>query len=522
PWPYYPLTNLQGLDIEHAAVQISRVTLWMGHRQMIDRYGESEPPLPLQDLSSIRRADALRTRWPETDCIIGNPPFLGSQWIRRSFGDDYVEWLKRAFGVGIKDFCTYWFRLATDHLQPGQRAGLVGTNSVSQNRARSASLDYVVAEDGVITDGIKSQKWPGEAHVHVSIVNWVRDPATPPQEFTLEGVAVSGIRADLTETSGDNWVPQRLAANAGRCFQGPIPVRAGFIVSEEEARVMLADDTTDYSAVVRPYVTGDDIANRPDQSPGRWIIDFAQRRLEEAQHFPAALAIVRARVKPERDQNRREARRRRWWLFGEQAIGMRRAIAGQGRWLGSLAFGKRLFLAWEDAWTCPAGKIYIFSFDDDYSMGILQSKAHNVWAWHQGGTLETRLSYTPTSVFETFPFPDPVTEEQQERVAETSRRLLATRSQICSTEQIGLTKLYNAVDEGAWTDLVALHRELDEAVAECYDWPRAVAQDPKELVRRLTALNREISEGQRPYAPFDWSRNLPPIGRTSARGRHRR
>jgi hypothetical protein len=40
------------------------------------------------------------------------------------------------------------------------------------------------------------------------------------------------------------------------------------------------------------------------------------------------------------------------------------------------------------------------------------------------------------------------------------------------------------------------------AVAACYGWPAAVAQDDAELVRRLTELNREIAEGSRPYAPF--------------------
>lgn len=193
PRPYYPLRNLLGIDIEATAVQIARVTLWMGHRQMIELYGESEPPLPLQDLSGVRKADALRTPWPETDCIVGNPPFLGSQHIRGQFGDDYVDWLRRAFGVGVKDFCTYWFRLAADHLLPGQRAGLVGTNSIAQNRARSVSLDYVVEQGGVITDAIKSQKWPGDAKVHVSIVNWVDEPAKPPPVFTLNGVPSNGI-----------------------------------------------------------------------------------------------------------------------------------------------------------------------------------------------------------------------------------------------------------------------------------------------------------------------------------------
>lgn len=79
---------------------------------------------------------------------------------------------------------------------------------------------------------------------------------------------------------------------------------------------------------------------------------------------------------------------------------------------------------------------------------------------------------------------------------------MARRTEICTTEQIGLTKLYNAVDEGAWTDLKALHRELDEAVVDCYGWPKSVAQGDAELVRLLTERNREIVEGGRPYAPF--------------------
>jgi hypothetical protein len=112
------------------------------------------------------------------------------------------------------------------------------------------------------------------------------------------------------------------------------------------------------------------------------------------------------------------------------------------------------------------------------------------------------LSYTPTSVFETFPWPDPTSSEQRECVADICRRLLARRTEICTSEQIGLTKLYNTVDEGAYTDFKALHRELDEAVADCYGWPRSIAQDDPELVRRLTERNRVVAEGSRPYDPF--------------------
>ena len=102
-------------------------------------------------------------------------------------GDDYVEWLKREFGVGVKDYCVYWFRKTHDHLTTGKRAGLVGTNSISQNRARSASLQYIVDTGGVITSAVSTQDWPGEAAVDVSIVNWVKEPNSSPARLMLDG-----------------------------------------------------------------------------------------------------------------------------------------------------------------------------------------------------------------------------------------------------------------------------------------------------------------------------------------------
>ena len=502
PLPYYPLHNLQGIDIESRAVMITRVTLWMGHRQMIDLYGDAEPALPLQDLSSIRQADALRVPWPETDCIIGNPPFLGDRHLRGNFGDDYVEWLKREFGVGVKDFCVYWFRRAADHLRAGQRAGLVGTNSISQNRARSASLEYIVDGGGVIVDAVSSQKWPGDAKVHVSLVNWIASPVEAPTDAILDGVRVDGITPSLTGGTSDGWAPKPIASNRGKAFYGPVPIGSGFQLSEGEAATLRAMPEADYRQVVWPYLTGADIVDRPDQSPSRWTIDFGSMPLEDARRYPSALSIVRERVKPIRDTNNRESYRRRWWQFGEPCLEMRAAIAPMRRFVIGLSTGKRAAFAWASDVTMNNSTV-VFAFDDDYSMGVLLSRTHRAWAWAQSSTLETRLRYTPSSVFETFAWPDPVAEVQRGGVSEACRRLLARRAEICTTENIGLTKLYNAVDDGAWTDLKALHRDLDVAVADCYGWPAAVAQDDREIVRRLTELNREIIEGGREYAPFE-------------------
>ncbi len=500
PWPYYRLQNLQGIDIENVAVLISRVTLWMGHRQMIEMYGEAEPPLPLVDLSGIRRADALREPWPATDAIVGNPPFLGDRNLRSAFGSAYTEWLVDTFGIGLKDFCVYWFRKTHDHLLPGQRAGLVGTNSIAQNRARSASLDYVVARDGVITDAVSSQKWPGEAKVHVSLVNWVKAPAHPPALHVLDGTTVAGIGADLRPLVEGTTPAAALPANDGRAFYGPVPIGKGFILTEEAAHALIAANAAN-TAVVRRFLTGADIIEDPAQAPRRWCIDFGLRTLEEAARFPEPLDVVRREVKPERDDNRRPTYRRNWWLFGEPCRELRAAIAPLPRHIVGLSTGKRPAFIWSTPDVSMNNSTVVFAFQDDYAMGVLTSRAHGAWAWYRSSTLETRIRYTPTSVFTTFPWPQP-TQGQRARVGEAIRQLIGRRSSICQSQQIGLTTLYNAVEDGAWADLAAMHRQLDVAVAAAYGWPASVAQQDLKLVQRLGKLNTVFTSDPVAYQPF--------------------
>src|SRR5690606_19488343 len=152
----------------------------------------------------------------------------------------------------------------------GRRAGLVGTNSVSANRARRASLDYIVAPGGLLTDAASSQERGREARVHASLACWVQDPAGPAQGYEHDGESVTGITASLKPSGDDCWEPQPLAANKGKCFQGPIPVGNGFIISESTAADLLNEGSAPYHEVVRPYLTASDIAESPSQAPSRW------------------------------------------------------------------------------------------------------------------------------------------------------------------------------------------------------------------------------------------------------------
>lgn len=309
--PRVQLQNMLGIERDPFAARLAQVVLWIGHKVAVDKHGLDEAVLPLADLSGIVCADALHADWPATDAIVGNPPFIGSQNLRGAVGDDEIDWIKKTFGVGVKDYCVYWFRKAHDHLEPGQRAGLVGTNSVSQNRARGASLEYVTEAGGVITDAVSTQVWPGEAAVHVSLVNWVKQPDVAPATFTLDGAPVTEISSSLTEGGAAEAVV--LDANKGRAFQGPIPGDEGFVIARDEAIELIKRGEADYKRVVKPYLIGKDLTTEPGAKPSRWVIDFGSLELEEAERFPAAMAIVRERVKPRREQNRRKVRREKWW-----------------------------------------------------------------------------------------------------------------------------------------------------------------------------------------------------------------
>lgn len=270
-------------------------------------------------------------------------------------------------------------------------------------------------------------------------------------------------------------------------------------MSESLAKSMLHSNPQN-AEVVRKYLTARDIADSPHQLASRWVIDFGLLPLQVANAYAEPMEIVRRDVRPERESQKTYIGH--WWQFARGRGAMRTALAPLNRYIAMSRHAKRLSLTWVQPETIAGDSTNVFAFDDDYSMGILMSRAHDAWAWAQSSTLKGDLRYTPTTAFATFPWPDPVSETSRRKVAEAAATLYARRSELCIEHNMGLTKLYNLMDDGAFTDLADLHRALDVAVAEAYGWPASVAQNGPELVKRLTELNQEIVEGGRPYNPF--------------------
>lgn len=134
----------------------------------------------------------------------------------------------------------------------------------------------------------------------------------------------------------------------------------------------------------------------------------------------------------------------------------------------------------------------MFARDDDYTLGVLHSRAHELWSLARGTRLETRPRYTPTTTFETFPFPRPG-EEHQQTIAALARRLVNLRAGWLNPPGLGdaelatraLTNFYN--ERPTW--LANVHDDLDRAVLRAYGWPADLEDDG--ILEGLLALNLE-------------------------------
>src|SRR5207237_296523 len=112
----------------------------------------------------------------------------------------------------------------------------------------------------------------------------------------------------------------------------------------------------------------------------------------------------------------------------------------------------------------------VFASEHYGFFAILQSTLHNDWFVRFGSTLETRLRYTPSDCFETFPFPDSLDE-----LEEIGARYYKRRSEIMFARTQGLTATYNRFHDPNNHDqdikeLHDLHVEMDYAVSASYGW----------------------------------------------------
>ena len=581
-FPLIGPANVKGIEINPYAAELARVSVWIGEIQWMRRNGFSWASDPiLKPLNTIECRDAILTPestekewpeaaaargsqpflfsearpthqaalpydraltpesaepvWPKADVVIGNPPFLGGKLLITHLGEDYVSRMFATYAGRVPaeaDLVCYWFEKAGRQIAAGKakRAGLVATNSIRGGANRRA-LQAGTAT-GRIFEAWSDEPWVIDgAAVRVSLVCFSRTGDESVAGTRLDGESVDEIYADLTARRGGAGVDltsvRRLPENAGVAFMGD--TKGGpFDVAEDQAREWLrlpANPNARTNAdVLKPWVNGMDITRRP---AGKWIVDFGwTMSAGAAALYEGPFRWVQERVYPMRQQNRLEVHRLEWWRHLRPRPEMWGALDGLSRYIATPRVAKYRLFVWLDARVCPDSATIAIARDDDTTFGILHSRFHEVWSLRLGTWLGKGNDprYTPTTTFETFPFPPGLTpnipagdyaaDPRAVAIALEAQRLVEWRDRWLNPpewvewvdepvsgypkrpvprdgdapkalKKRTLTNLYN--DRPQW--LADVHAALDAAVAAAYGWSADISDD--DALKELLTLNRE-------------------------------
>jgi len=563
--------NVLGLEINDYAAELARVTVWIGDIQWCQRNGREINRNPILSRSNnILHWDALitwdnrETPWPEADVIIGNPPFLGDKKMREELGSKYVSRLRKCYQGAVPagaDLVCYWFYKAFNQILSGKAkvAGLVSTNSIRGGSNRIV-LDEICEKMPIFAAWSDEAWFDNGTAVRVSLACFGFQTALYPKETLeqkyLNNQTVEIIYADLTAGNMAQYLDvtqaKKLPENIGVSFIGS-QKNGAFDVAGLLARRWLQSPNINgepNSKVIRPWVNGMDITRRPSDT---WIIDFdASMSESEASFFELPFDHCRLHIKTARIQKQKENTQEnpltekriteKWWLHQRPRPELRKATAPLKRFICTPRVSKHRLFVWLDSCVLPDSATVAFARSDDTTFGILHSRFHELWSlalctWLGKGN-DPR--YTPTTCFETFPFPEglspadtnnsesklaifdkptpaPVTNPHAQAIAAAAfklndyrekwlnppewadwvitpeeeaagfpKRPKAKRGQEENLKIHTLTNLYN--ERPGW--LILAHQELDKAVAAAYGWHDYTPEmTDAEILQRLLKLN---------------------------------
>jgi hypothetical protein len=413
------------------------------------------------------------------DVMVGNPPFVAGSSISGLYSTIYLDWLHFLFAEvkGQADIVTFFFRRAFSLISDGGVLGLLATNTISQGDSRAGGLRYIRKNGGQIYRVRKRIKWTGDAAVTVTSIHIMK--SLNPIRLEIDGLPASKITAFLVPGGADDD-PVRLAANANLAFMGYYYYGAGFTFDDgvsgaepvSRMRELLQQDPRN-ADIIHPMIGGEEMLRSPNIAPDRFVIDFENMTEEEARKYPELLAILEARVKPERATNKRERLRNIWWQFAETRPGLRRHSKGM------TAFLMHPFVSKHMAFAFVRGDIYVASPNTvviSNSKGVfasLQSRSHEIWVRFFASSLEDRLRYTISDCLETFPLPPDCAEDPI--LCHAGDLYYSSREHIMLNRNDGLSKTYNRFHDVAETapdiaSLRTLHHDMDVAVLRAYGW----------------------------------------------------
>ena len=413
------------------------------------------------------------------DAIIGNPPFLGGQKLTGTMGKNVREWYISTLADGNRgsaDLCAYFYLRSYSLMRKGATLGLLATNTIAQGTTREVGLDEMTENGFTIFRSVQSKPWPvSSANLEYAAVWGVRGPVPDAVAKDCDGMKVARITTLLEPQGRVDGQPIALKENKNIAFQGCIVLGKGFVISKEQAAEWIEADSKN-KEVLFPYLNGEDLNSRPDCSASRFTIDFGEMPEKQALSYAAPFKHLKKFVYPERmkqDAGKYPRMVNEWWKYWNARPALREAISKLKEVLVLTRVSRTLVPVRIKTGSVMSDAVVVFATDSYADQAVLSSSMHQYWAITRGSGMRGDPRYTPSDVFETFPRP-----QNTDALAAIGKTLDEERREIMMRRQLGLTKLYNLVNDPDISDssdadvarLREIHRQLDETVMVAYGW----------------------------------------------------
>jgi hypothetical protein len=405
---------------------------------------------------------------------------------------DYLIEVVASGARGSADLVAYFFRRVFQLMANDSSFGLLATNSIAEGYSREVALDPLVNDcESSIFSAYPNEPWLGRAavvtsRIHLFKGNWAG-------AVTLNGSEVGYVSAYLSDR--EEWTPKSLAENSDLIFIGSYVLGKGFVLEEQKANEILSEEVI-YEKVFFPYLNGRDLNSNPDQRASRWVINFFDWEEEDAKLYPSAYKIIYELVKPDRQRKKsdgtfklRKPLPQRWWQYADKRPALYHAIGLGGEFVNhpkgwcdtGVKLEKVIVNSLVTKYFNPSlvendsvfdQKMAIIASDSYGMFAFLNSSIIQEWVWKFSSRMKMDLSFTPSTAFETLPFPDGVFNSSFVSLGEEYESL---RKKIMFSNNIGTTKLYNLFHdpnclETEVIDFRNLSIAIDIAVLDLYGW----------------------------------------------------
>ena len=473
------VNQFYGIEIEEFPALVARTAMYLVDHQMnmelSETFGQAYARIPLREPATIVYADALSIDWEEViskdklSYILGNPPFVGAQIMSKVQKEVLIKVFGNTKSVGNLDFVTAWYEKAAKYTQNTKiKTAFVSTNSICQGEQVGILWKRLKEKYGVVIHfAHQTFKWnndaPGVAAVYCVIVGFAAFDTSKKYLFEYETIKSEPKEKEVYSINGylvsgnDIFLEKRTKpiSNIPTIIKGNYYAKSEGLIVEEKDLDFLINNEPNAKKYIKLLIGAEEFINNKKRYC-LWLVDCAPDELRK-------MTLVLERVNRVREDRLKSTDK------GMQNLAPTRfretnnpdtalvipVVSSEKRRYIPMGFIDKNTISTNGNLIIPNAEIYHF--------GILESLMHMTWVSYTCGRLKSDFRYSKDIVYNNFPWPENVVDEQKKKIEECAQKVLDVRLQFPNSS---LADLYDP--NTMPPELVKAHDELDRAVDACY------------------------------------------------------